>query len=157
MKRILLGIAFLLWIPMVNGSDATDEDVKKFFDVISVKRNYQAGIEGMMAVQRRTVKDFYLFESTFKEWVDKYISWESVEPDMIKLYRGHFSSEDIKELTRFYQTPVGKKYIENAPLISKETMKIGGDAAASNRKYLQEMMKVKIESLKLQGLYKGKE
>lgn len=41
---------------------------------------------------------------------------------VIPCYRKHFTLADIKQINAFYQTPVGKKMKEKAPVISKEVM-----------------------------------
>ena len=33
--------------------------------------------------------------------------------------------EDLKEIIRFYQTPVGQKFAKSTPLIMQESMQIG--------------------------------
>ncbi len=39
----------------------------------------------------------------------KYMNWASLKDDMVKIYMAEFTAPELKELTAFYQTPVGKK------------------------------------------------
>jgi hypothetical protein len=43
----------------------------------------------------------------------------------VPIYDRYFSHEDIKELIRFYETPIGKKMLDVTPLITKESFAIG--------------------------------
>lgn len=47
-------------------------------------------------------------------------SYEKVKPDLISLFSKHFTAEELKELIKFYKSPVGKKLSEKQPEISKE-------------------------------------
>jgi len=43
------------------------------------------------------------------------LRWESVKEDMISVYTQEFTEQELKKLTAFYQTPVGKKASEKCP------------------------------------------
>ena len=40
----------------------------------------------------------------------------------VRTYREHFTHNEIKEITQFYQTPLGKKFIEKSPLVVQAVM-----------------------------------
>lgn len=40
---------------------------------------------------------------------------------MIPIYDKYYTEDDIKQLTDFYQTPIGKKVISSTPLIIERT------------------------------------
>ncbi len=39
-------------------------------------------------------------------------TWESVKPEFVALYAHAFTESELKELTAFYNSPIGKKFIE---------------------------------------------
>ena len=63
--------------------------------------------------------------------------WEELEKDFMKasmndlidmlvpIYSKHLTIDDLNELIRFYESPVGKKYAEKNPLIVQESMQVG--------------------------------
>ncbi len=44
---------------------------------------------------------------------------------IIPIYDKYFTDDDIHQLLAFYSTPVGKKLVENLPVITQESMNIG--------------------------------
>lgn len=44
---------------------------------------------------------------------------------LIPVYEKHFSDEEIKQLTAFYETPLGKKAISELPAVVSESQQIG--------------------------------
>lgn len=53
------------------------------------------------------------------------ISINELTDMLVPVYQNHLSIGDINELTRFYSTPVGKKFAEKSPFIVQESMKVG--------------------------------
>ena len=54
-----------------------------------------------------------------------------VKPDdlvnlVVPIYAKYFTDDDIKGMMAFYNSPVGKKLIANLPLITQESMQVGG-------------------------------
>jgi len=156
-KKILLLVLIILSLPAANARDATDEELKAFFSAINTKAGYQAGLDGMIEIQKTSVPDFYLFESTFRDWIEQYLTWEAVEGEVMEVYRSYFTGEEIVKLTEFYLSEVGEKYTVKLPFITKESMQIGSTAAQKHQKELQEMIRVKIELLQKQGIYKPRQ
>lgn len=50
---------------------------------------------------------------------------QMMENLVIKLYRKHFTLEEVTKLNKFYESPVGKKLIATTPLILKESQDQG--------------------------------
>lgn len=55
---------------------------------------------------------------------------QEVNPDelvnlTVPIYEKHLSLQEIKEIIKFYETPVGKKLIGVMPLITAESMEVG--------------------------------
>ena len=44
---------------------------------------------------------------------------------VIPIYAKHFSHDEIKQLIAFYQSPIGKRLIEEQPAIAQEAMQVG--------------------------------
>lgn len=63
---------------------------------------------------------------------------------IIPIYSKYYTNEDIKELLKFYQTPLGKKTIATLPQITTESTEIG-------RQYGVEVAKRAIQKLEAEG------
>ena len=53
-----------------------------------------------------------------QRFLSKYVHWESVKEDTITAYTHEFTEPELKKLTEFYKTPVGKKASEKMPQLA---------------------------------------
>ncbi|MGI4749066.1 MAG: DUF2059 domain-containing protein [Janthinobacterium lividum] len=81
------------------------------------------------------------FSDAMKTFLNKYLNWDLLKTDMSRIYASEFTESEIKELTRFYQTPLGKKMIEKSPALMQKGMLIGQQAVVAHQAELQDMMK----------------
>ena len=44
---------------------------------------------------------------------------------LVPIYDRYFTESEIKDLIKFYESPVGKKMVLNQPLILKDSMTVG--------------------------------
>jgi hypothetical protein len=66
-------------------------------------------------------------------FMTKYLGWESLKEDMITIYAKEFTEDELKELTAFYHTPVGKKAIEKLPQLVHTGAQLGITRIQANR------------------------
>jgi hypothetical protein len=50
-----------------------------------------------------------------QRFLNKYVNWESVKEDTITAYTHEFTEPELKKLTEFYKTPVGRKPARKCP------------------------------------------
>ena len=54
--------------------------------------------------------------------IAKEMGWDNIKEDYINLYVDVFTESELRELIRFYQTPLGQKLIEKTPVLMQRTM-----------------------------------
>lgn len=80
--------------------------------------------------QRKAVEDLLLNDTTnmFKRYQDKLMSRlnlaQMVEEISTAIYEKHYTLEEIRELTAFYKSPLGRKTLKLTPEIFGESMQI---------------------------------
>jgi len=67
------------------------------------------------------------------------MSWAKMAPDLKQIYKQNFSESEIEGLLAFYQSPVGKSFVEKMPAISQESMMLGQTMAMNLTPQLQEL------------------
>ena len=75
-----------------------------------------------------------------QRFLTKYVNWESVKEDTITAYTQEFTEPELKKLTEFYKTPVGKKANEKMPQLAFIAGQIGLKKAQANQAELKQMM-----------------
>ena len=75
-----------------------------------------------------------------QRFLTKYLNWDSVKEDTITAYTQEFTEPELKKLTEFYKTPVGKKANEKLPQLAFISGKIGLQKAQANQAELRQMI-----------------
>ena len=75
-----------------------------------------------------------------QRFLTKYVNWESVKEDTITAYTHEFTEPELKKLTEFYKTPVGKKASEKMPQLAFISGQIGLKKAQANQAELRQMI-----------------
>ncbi|EIK95662.1 hypothetical protein PMM47T1_16288 [Pseudomonas sp. M47T1] len=56
--------------------------------------------------------------------LDQAIGWPKLKPDMVKLYTDTFTEQELKDLVKFYQSPLGKKVLEKMPSVTQQSAQL---------------------------------
>lgn len=80
--------------------------------------------------------------------VETEVSWEKAEPKLAELYDRLFTTEELKEITAFYQTEVGKKLIARTPQLVNESMQIAQELMETTTPKLQALQQEMIKEIK---------
>jgi hypothetical protein len=75
-----------------------------------------------------------------QKFLNKYLNWESVKQDTITAYTHEFTEPELKKLTEFYKTPLGKKANEKMPQLAFISGQIGLQKAQANHEELRQMI-----------------
>jgi hypothetical protein len=75
-----------------------------------------------------------------QKFLNKYLNWESVKEDTITAYTQEFTEPELKKLTEFYKTPVGKKASEKMPKLAFISGQIGLRQAQAHQTELRQMI-----------------
>jgi uncharacterized protein len=73
-------------------------------------------------------------------FLTKYLNWESVKEETITAYTHEFTEPELKKLTEFYKTPVGKKASEKLPQLAFIAGQLGLKKAQANQAELRQML-----------------
>ncbi|WP_442505542.1 DUF2059 domain-containing protein [Novipirellula sp. SH528] len=112
--------------------------VEALLDSMNMKETTQQTVDQMLQMQVQQQPQMAAFEDVMKAFLHKHLSFESLKPDLIKLYKTEFTEAEIKALTEFYNTPVGKKAIEKLPTLSAAGAQIGMQRVQANMGELQQ-------------------
>jgi uncharacterized protein len=75
-----------------------------------------------------------------QRFLTTYVNWESVKEDTITAYTQEFTEPELKKLTEFYKTPVGKKASEKLPQLAFLAGQLGLKKAQAHQAELRQML-----------------
>jgi hypothetical protein len=76
----------------------------------------------------------------FQKFFTKYLHWESVKEETITAYTQEFTEPELKKLTEFYKTPVGKKASEKMPQLAFIAGQLGLKKVQAHQAELRQML-----------------
>lgn len=56
--------------------------------------------------------------------ITKAVGWDKIKPDMVKLYTSNFTEQELKDLIKFYQSPLGKKVMLKMPELTARSAQL---------------------------------
>jgi len=117
-----------------------EQAARELLRAVGVQRATEAGAEAMMGLIRNN-PNLAPFEDVFRAWYRKVFSQGDLEGELAVIYMRHFSEDELRALTSFYQTPVGRKAIDELPAAMKEGAELGMRRAKEHSAELEEMLK----------------
>lgn len=106
-----------------------------------LKRSFDAQLENEI----RALPELEKYRSQLAEFYSKAFSFKELEPDLCALYMKHYTQEEMKQITAFYKTPVGKKMRKVNILLTAEVGRLFQKHAEKKMPELQKLLKQLIK------------
>lgn len=155
MKKFL--VVPLMALAMSTSVVAEETAIDEMFRVMEMDKQMSGGFEAMLPVLDQMSARMQLnaqekeeLKSIFRTWFDKDIDRDMLIKQFKGLYLEHFTEAEIKEVTRFYQTPVGQKFLAKSHQLMQIAAQISMQEAQSKQGLLMERVKVLMEKRKAQ-------
>jgi len=78
------------------------------------------------------------------DYVEERIGWEALKPDVAQIYAETFTERELGDLTRFYQTPAGRKLAEQASGMTLRLQAAARERLAVDLSILELQMKNRV-------------
>lgn len=150
MMRIGLTVALALALvgnfATVRGDDASHRKAaEEMFNVMNMEKQMDTAINQMVDVQVKANPQLAQVKGAMKQFMSKYLRYSAIKDDLIKIYTAEFTEAELKELTAFYRTPVGKKSIEKMPALMQKGSELGMKRVQENAAELQQMIQDELK------------
>lgn len=142
--KVVLAIAATIVLLMPTASVLADEQAEeqalRLFEIMNMEQIMSESITQMLDIQTQQNPDLANYRPVMLEFFAKYMSFESIKPEMAALYADAFTADELKDLIAFHQTPTGQKSIDIMPRLMREGANIGAVRVQENIGELQRMM-----------------
>ncbi|HEY2292664.1 MAG TPA: DUF2059 domain-containing protein [Thermoanaerobaculia bacterium] len=116
-----------------------EQAARELYRLLGGEKLAQAGAEAMMGVIRGN-PDLAPYEDVFRAWYKKVFADGNLEPEMVKIYMGAFTEDELRQMTAFYRSPVGQKSLAKMPEVLKQGADVGIKLGQQHIGELQEMI-----------------
>jgi uncharacterized protein len=128
MKKLITSLTLLIAINTLSFGQADKEyynTLKKMFEISGSEEAYRTVISQMFMIfkQQNPEVGNQIFNDLEKEFLRASI--DDLVEMLVPVYGKYLTKDDLEQVILFYQSPVGKKFASNTPLIMQESMQIG--------------------------------
>ena len=87
------------------------------------------------------------YRDVMLKWLQKYMTWDAMKPELIQLYTEAYTEAELKELAAFYKTSAGQKSLEKAPELMQKTAMIGAHLGQPHTEELKKLLDARRDEL----------
>ena len=147
LSLLALGLTAILVIESRVWADEASHRsaVEKLFATMNMEKTHAASLENILQQQARANPAMMQLQGTMRDFLNKHMGWSSLKDDMAKIYQEAFTEQELEELNKFYESAVGKKSIEQMPVLMGKGMAIAQDRMKEHLPELQAALKAAAE------------
>jgi len=108
--------------------------------VMEVDKSLPQVVDQVVETQMQHNPQLATQREVLQRFLTKYVNWESVKEDTITAYTQEFTEPELKKLTEFYKTPLGKKASEKMPQLTFVAGQLGLRQAQAHQAELRQML-----------------
>lgn len=153
MKKFFISLAIVClmsstaWAATNSHRQAAEELLK----VSDLKNTMDRMIVQMVELQLQQKPVMVPYRDVMLQFFNKYLSYGSIKYDFIDIYTEEFSEKELREIIRFYKTPVGKKTITKLPILMQKGAQVGMSKVKSHQNELREMLEAETKRLEAEN------
>ena len=132
----------------VASSPEAHQEAKLLLDTMHMGKSMNSAMQGMLQTQLASNPKMLQFKDDLELFINKHASYEALYPDLLELYAQTYSVEEMRELTRFYKSPIGQRTIELMPELMIRAQQMGVKRVEDNKAELVEMVIKRMSSSK---------
>ncbi len=97
---------------------------ESLLNLMDMDKMMSQSVDQMLQIQIKQNPSLAQYETQMRAFLNKYLSWASMKDDMLNIYTTEFTEDELKQLTAFYQTPLGKKTVQKMPALMQKGAEI---------------------------------
>jgi len=148
---IIAGLGLFLFT-LAHADEGRYKEAEALLEAMRMDTMLNQSIDQMMEVQLQQNPALTPYRHIMEQFMKKYLSYESLKPEMIKLYAQTFTKEELNDITAFYRTPTGQKTMQAMPKLIAQGARLGQAKMQAHLPELQRQIEEEID--RLQQLHK---
>jgi uncharacterized protein len=119
----------------------------ELFKAIKLEESIPSTSAAMIDSEVRGNPGMVPYRDVMLKWLQKYMTWESMRPEMVRLYTDTYTEAELKQLAAFYKTPLGQKTLAKTPELLQRTAMIGARLGQEHSEELKTAMNARSDEL----------
>lgn len=153
MRRIMVALAFCaLAITPLPAAEAPEapapiDPAEELMHMLHLDVVMNQFLETMLKAQIQANPKLADFEDVMRDFMTKYLSFEGLKPDMIRLYKEHFTDTELREMISFYRTQTGQKCVDQMPSLLQQGGELGRNRVTEHMDELKAAIEARIKEM----------
>ena len=136
LQKLLVGASLALCAASAFAAPPSDADIERLLKASRAESMLNAILPQMEALQRQQFDQLTAgkplsveqnaevdrIQSRTNEIVRASLAWEEMRPLYVDVYKKTFTSEEVKAMAKFYESPAGKSLLDKTPLLMQNLM-----------------------------------
>jgi len=114
---------------------------------MNMKESYEGMIKRITQMQVQSNPQLQKIAPMIEAFFTKYMGWEAQRGDIAALYAKNYTTEELKELSKFYQSPLGQKTIQIMPQLAAASAKIGQSKMMEHMPEMKAMIEAELKKI----------
>jgi len=114
---------------------------------MNMKESYEGMIKRITQMQIEANPELKAIEPAIKAFFTKFMGWEAQKGDIAALYAKNYTVEELKELNKFYQSPLGQKTVQIMPQLAAASAQIGQSRMMQHMPEMKAMIEEELKKL----------
>jgi hypothetical protein len=112
---------------------------------MNIQDNIDASVETMLQLQTEQNPAMAQFSDILRDFMKKYMTWDTLKDQYADIYARAFTEAELRELTAFYRSPIGKKMASALPQLMSEGAQLGQKAVMDHMPELQQAIMARMQ------------
>ncbi len=157
MRKLLAVTLLVLWTASAHAQQtgaapkpaisSHEQAVTELFGLMDLEKMMVGSATAMIDAQIQANPGIAPFRGVLIEWSGKYLTWDAMAPQLIKIYMETFTEPETREMIAFYRTPTGKKALTKMPELLQKGAQIGAEIGKAHQAELAQMVREKQKQL----------
>ena len=109
----------------------------EFLEAMQVPALLKQTLNGLVEMQLRANPQLMPYKGIFIDFFNKYMSFEALKKGYADIYLDYFSVAELKEMTAFYKSPIGRKIASKTSELTLRGAALGQKAVRDHQLELQ--------------------
>jgi hypothetical protein len=119
---------------------------RELVDALNVQKVLDQSLNTMMRVQMQSNPQLGQFEDVMREFFGKYFTWAALRDGYAQIYADQFTVAELRQLSDFYHSPVGRRLADATPEIMQAGSDLGREAVQAHLPELQQMIMTRMQA-----------
>jgi len=142
MNKLLVGL-MLMAVTALPVSAATKSHKKAAENLLTASglaTSMDRMVVQMVDLQLKQKPAMMPYRDIMLSFFNKYLGYKNIKADFIDIYTSEFTEKELKEITAFYNSPIGKKTIGKMPALMNKGAQMGMNKVRAHMPELRDMI-----------------